>query len=198
MRKEVKYLAIAYVLMLLVIFLLPFFSEAGYSIAQNTTSQLGAQNTPNAWIMNLIFVILGLASIAAGWNLLRGYWLQRITLAVFGLSLVFTAFYHHAPLNRTLKFNIKEDKLHSFFASATGFSFILFAFAMGFVLKGIKEKAMAFGSGILSTILSLLMLTTPALMGIWQRLIFIAAFGWMIYLFGYQKAELPGSRGKIL
>lgn len=41
----------SYLLMVIVIFILPFFSVEGYLFMKNTTSQLGAQSTPNAWIM---------------------------------------------------------------------------------------------------------------------------------------------------
>ena len=55
--------ATAYVLFLIVSFLLPFYSFEGYSILSNTTSHLGAQGSPNAWLMNTVFIILGLVAI---------------------------------------------------------------------------------------------------------------------------------------
>ena len=37
--------------------------------------------------------------------------------------------------------------------------------------------------GIAATVLSMLMGNVPEFAGIWQRIIFIAAFAWLIYLF---------------
>ncbi|UCG92615.1 MAG: DUF998 domain-containing protein [candidate division WOR-3 bacterium] len=60
--------------MLLVIFILPFYSFEEYSIIRNTTSQLGAHAAPNGWVMNLTFVLLGVTSIISGWKYLGRYW----------------------------------------------------------------------------------------------------------------------------
>ena len=68
------FLPAVYILMLLVIFILPFFSFEEYSIFKNTTSHLGAQNAPYAWVMNVVFALLGIASIADGWLRLSKYW----------------------------------------------------------------------------------------------------------------------------
>lgn len=48
-----------------IMFLLPLWSFRGYSIAENTTSHLGAQGSPHAWVMNLVFIAIGLASFLA-------------------------------------------------------------------------------------------------------------------------------------
>ena len=77
-NKEILILVAAYALLLLVMFILPWYSTPEYSIMNNTLSQLGAQNTPNAWIMNLTFVSLGISSVIAGWKYFEGFAFQRL------------------------------------------------------------------------------------------------------------------------
>ncbi len=174
---------LSYLLLLAVMFILPFYTAAGYSIMNNTTSQLGAQLTPNAWVMNLTFVLIGLTSICAGWPHYEGYWIQKSMLLIFGISLVLVAFFSHAPIDTSLNYNVQEDKLHSLFASATGFSFTILAISTGFIKVHKTEMLLPIMIGIVATLLSLLMFKLENFAGIWQRLIFILSFGWMAYEF---------------
>ncbi|MBD3638317.1 MAG: DUF998 domain-containing protein [Crocinitomicaceae bacterium] len=183
MNKNVKYLVYPYLLMWIVIFVLPYFSLDNYSIIKNTTSHLGAQSTPNAWIMNVVFILLGAGSIYSGWSMLKYFWVQRTLLLIFGLSLISAAFFRHAPIDPTLPYIPRYDELHSIFASITGFSFTLFAISTAFVLKTKTQKICAAGIAILAMSLSILMFTVGDYMGVWQRMIFICSFGWMIYIF---------------
>ena len=178
-----KFLPFAYVLMLVVIFVLPFFSYENYSIIEHTTSQLGAQNTPNAWLMNLTFILLGGSSIHDGWNHLENYWFQKVALVVFGGALLLTGVYSHAPIQPLVSFDVREDEVHSIFASLTGWSFTAFAVSMAFVDSTLDRKRLAIGMAILATVLSVLMFQVEEIRGIWQRLIFITSFGWMIFIF---------------
>lgn len=186
MRLERKIFVFAYLLMLVVIFGLPFFSAEGYSILKNTTSELGAQKTPNAWVMNTIFILMGVTSVFAGWKYYHGFWFHRIALLVFGASLVFTAFFHHAPIT-DVSFSVPEDEWHSVFASTTGASFTLLAIATGFIRKKTLVRWLPILIGIAATGLSLLMFTLEDYTGLLQRLMFLLSFGWMIYEFNTQK-----------
>jgi hypothetical membrane protein len=177
-----KIFILAYLILILVMFILPFFTAKGYSIISNTTSQLGAQKTPNSWIMNGTFALMGLTSIYAGWSH-YSQWFHKILLLIFGISLVFTAIYSHAPINSDLIFSTKEDELHSLFASITGFSFTVLAIATGLIKKETSELFLPIIIGILATVLSLMMFKIENYMGIWQRLLFIISFGWLVYEF---------------
>ncbi|MFD0863785.1 DUF998 domain-containing protein [Sungkyunkwania multivorans] len=180
-------LPFAYGLMLLVIVVLPFFSVPEYDILKNTTSHLGAQSAPYAWVMNFTFILLGLGAIIDGWRFLGKFWFHKIAILVFGISLMLCAFFQHAPIVK-IPFDPFEDQLHSWFATITGFSFTVFAISMSFILGQRTAKALAVLVGVLVTILSMLMFEVEQYMGIWQRIIFIMSFGWMIYIFN--KAEL--------
>ncbi len=177
----------SYVVMLLVIFLLPFYSLPGYSIVKNTTSQLAAQNTPNAWIMNFIFCALGFSTIYEGFKKFKSHYYFLILLLLFGGSLVLTAIFSHAPIDSSLSFNVRHDELHSLFASVTGFSFTFFAISMAFFTKKHADKLLAVSIAVLATVLSLLMFNFSEFAGVWQRGIFITTFVWLLYVFSFKK-----------
>lgn len=167
--------------MLLSMFILPFFSVDEYSILKNTTSHLGAQGAPNAWMMNVVFVSLGLAAIIDGWRRLSKYWLHKVVLVIFGISLVLTAFFQHAPIVQGIPFSEFEDNLHSKFATITGFSFTFFAIASAFIESTGTRRIIAAGVGILAMVLSFLIFNVTGLAGVWQRIIFIVTFAWLMY-----------------
>ena len=48
-------------------------------------------------------------------------------LSVFGLGLMFTGIFHHAPIIAGITYNSIEDNLHSIFASIVGLSFTVYA-----------------------------------------------------------------------
>lgn len=181
--KRIRFLLIAYLLMIPVIFVLPFYSLESYSILNNTTSHLAAQNTPNAWIMNFVFILLGVATIIEGWKLLNKYWFHKSILTVLGLSLIFTAIFQHAPIELNIPFNIREDELHSLFATICGWSFVTFAVSTAFIEITILRKVLAIAAAAIALILSILMFSVTDYMGVWQRMIFIFSFAWLIIFF---------------
>jgi hypothetical membrane protein len=176
-------LGAAYILAILVMFLLPLFSSKEYSISGNTLSELGAQFAPDAWIMNSVFVLLAIGSLTAGWKYYEGFMLHRIILIIFGVSLILLAFFNHAPVIPDLRYNISEDGWHSYFICTAGLSFIILSIATSFILEKQQERFLALAAGISSIFLSVLMSEADRLVGIWQRLMFIISFGWMIYNF---------------
>jgi len=183
-------LPVVYILMLIVMFVLPFYSVDEYSILKNTTSHLGAQGAPYAWVMNVVFAMLGTAAIIDGWVRLSNYWLHKAALIVFGTSLFLTAIFQHAPIVPSVIFSTLEDDLHSKFATVTGFSFTFFAIAAAFIESDRLRKIIAVGVGILATILSMLIFNIADLAGVWQRLMFIIVFAWLMYFFYHQARNL--------
>jgi hypothetical membrane protein len=182
-NKGISLLAAAYILMILVMFILPLFSVPDYSIIHNSLSELGAQFSTNAWIMNFVFVFLALGSIIAGWRYFEGFVLHRIVLVLFGISLALTAFFNHAPVNPDIQYNISEDGWNSYFISSAGLSFIILSIATSFILEKQLDRLLAVAAGISAILLSVLMSEFDWSAGIWQKLQFIISFGWMIYTF---------------
>ena len=171
-------------------FILPFFSVDEYAILKNTTSHLGAQDAPYAWVMNGVFVLLGASTIIDGWVRLRNFWLQKAVLVVFGFSLFLTAFFHHAPIVPGVEFNVLEDDLHSIFATITGFSFVFFTIFAVFIESTKRRKIIAVGMAIIATLLSILIFNIAELAGVWQRLVFIIMFAWLMYFLYSRKNDV--------
>jgi hypothetical membrane protein len=187
MKNSFSYLVFPYLVMLLVVFILPFYSVESYSILQNTTSHLGAQHAPYAWVMNTTFVLLGLGSVLSGWPYLKGYGFHKLALLIFGFSLIGAAIYQHAPIVESVAFDVEEDRMHSIFSSLTGASFTVFAMSAAFILRHRTAKISALTVGVLAVLLSVLIFTVPEYRGIWQRALFIVAFGWLIVFFSGQE-----------
>jgi len=180
---EIIILVAAYCLLLLVMFMLPFYSTPEYSVISNTLSHLGAQNTPNAWIMNLTFVSLGIGSIIAGWRYFEGFAFQRLFLVLFGISLTLAAFFNHAPVNTLIQYNISEDGWHSYFIFTAVLTFIILSVSSAFIPEKQADRLLAIIAGVSVLFLSILISKATQTAGVWQRLSFIISFGWMIYSF---------------
>lgn len=180
---EILILVAAYCQLILIMFILPVFSFPEYSLISNTLSQLGAQNTPNAWIMNFTFLSLGIGSIISGWRYFEGFAFQRLFLILFGISLTLAAFLNHAPVNTLTQYNIHEDGWHSYFIFTAGMTFVILTVSSTFITEDRTDRQLATAAGVSVILLSVLMSEVPAMAGIWQRLFFIISFGWMIYIF---------------
>ena len=108
-------------------------------------------------------------------------------LLIFVLSLIGAAIYQHAPIVAGVAFAAKEDRMHSVFSSLTGASFTVFAISAAFILMNRTAKISALLIGVLAVLLSFLIFTVPEFRGVWQRALFIVAFGWLIVLFSGQE-----------
>ncbi|MBP7842766.1 DUF998 domain-containing protein [Candidatus Woesebacteria bacterium] len=170
-----------YSLMVLVIFILPYFSAEGYSIFLHTTSELGAQNTPNSWIMNCIFILLALGTVYGAWIKFRKDILLVFLIFVFSFSLSMTAVFSHAPISMDIQFSQIEDTYHSLFSTLTGFSFTMFAISFGFSQKIKKRRVMAISIAVLASFFSILIFQFPEFAGIWQRFLFLTTFFWLFF-----------------
>jgi hypothetical membrane protein len=182
-KNEILILEAAYCLLLLVMFILPVYSTPGYSIIRNTLSQLGAQNTPNAWIMNFTFLTLGIGSIIAGWRYFDGFAFQRLFLVLFGFSLMLAAVFNHAPVNNLIQYKIQEDGWHSYFIFTAVLTFVILTVSTTFILEEQSSRLLTTAAGVTVIFLSILVSEVPNAAGVWQRLLFIISFGWMIYSF---------------
>lgn len=184
-------LILATLLLVAVMYLLPRWSFAHYSLLEHTTSHLGAQESPNAWVMNVTYILTGVAVLLAGWHKLAHAPLALLALGVFAVSLVLCGFYRHEPVVEALDANHFEARRHSLFATTTGVGFVAFALAMVFISETRRDRVLAAAAGALATLLSLAMVAWPDLMGLFQRTMFLMAFGWLVYVTrdGYRLIE---------
>lgn len=168
-----------YLVMVAVIFVLPFYSVAEYSPVRHSISELGAQGAPHAWVMNSVFILLGLASVIDGWPLLPGLWFHRTALAVFGASLVLVGIFQHAPVPAEGPYSVREDDLHSTFSGLVGGSFIALTVATAFGGARVWNRSLGPAVGAFAGLMSLLIFAVPDYAGVWQRLLFCLCFGWL-------------------
>lgn len=165
-----------------VMLLLPRWSFDGYSLLENTTSHLGAQGSPRAWVMNATFLLIGTATLLAGWSVFRRFPLVLFLLGVFSFSLALTGVYRHGPLVQGVEPNAFEDGRHSLFATTTGLGFVALAVSVAFISARRGDQALALAVALAATTLSVAMALWPGLMGLFQRVMFVMAFAWLIYV----------------
>jgi hypothetical membrane protein len=170
-----------YILMLLAMFILPLFMGPDHSIIRNTLSDLGAQNSAGAWIINSILIALAFSSVISGWGFFKSFVFHRVILVLFGVSIVLSAFFNNAPVNPEIHYNINEDGWHKYFACITWITYVILAFSTALILKKQTDRSLALIAGISAVLLSLLSSEAEQTAGIWQRLLFIISFGWLIY-----------------
>jgi len=173
----------AYTLMILAMFLLPAINVPDHYIFRNTLSDLGAQHSAGAWIMNSIFAALAISSVISGWGCTKGFIFQRIILSLFGISLILSALFNQAPVNPGIQYDISEAGLHLYFACTTRLTFILLAFSTLLMLEKRSDRILAFVTGVTVMLLAILASEADHTAGIWDRLMFITTFGWMIYTY---------------
>ncbi len=193
MKFAATFFVFVYAVMLLVIFILPGFSAEGYSIVSNSLSELGAQATPNSWVMNSVLIGLSVATAYMATKKLGRFWMPLYLLYFFALALFFTAIYQHAPIEG-VSFLEREHLTHSVFSMITGTAFCAYCIAVAFIIKRNLQKASAIFMLTLAISLSLFMLEFPEYRGVFQRILFITAFGWLFYslvTFKFEKQRKP-------
>ncbi|QNJ99068.1 DUF998 domain-containing protein [Constantimarinum furrinae] len=195
MRLYAKIYIIAYALFIITIFLLPLFSFEGYSVAQNSINELGAQKVPGNWIANDTIVILSLAIALLATKQLNLYWKQLAILYFFCFSFLLTGVYQLAsPDTYQYIFNYTDDAFHSLFTIIAGFAFCLFCISFIFIIEKKNHKWQTFGAFSLAIIAPLLMWQFPEYRGLHQRILYLGAFGWLFYaLTCYQFKSNDGS-----
>jgi hypothetical protein len=99
---------------------------------------------------------------------------------LFALSLALTGLFPHAPLVQGVKVNVLFDAVHSVGATSAGFCFTFLAFGHGIINRG-SQRVLGIAAASAATVLSVAMAGYPSLAGLFQRLIFILSFGWILF-----------------
>ncbi|MFD2564385.1 DUF998 domain-containing protein [Aquimarina rubra] len=176
---------VVYITMILTAFILPFFSDPEYVISKNTLSELGAQNTPNNWIMNFVFILLALVTFINGYKVLGEHRIQIFVLLIFCISFLLTGIFMHAPINRRVIYDSFQNEMHSVFSTITGISFCTYCLVVSFITRWKHQKLIALSVGVIALLLSYFMFIHSDYRGLYQRGIFIMAFGWILYSFKF-------------
>ncbi|NER16837.1 DUF998 domain-containing protein [Spongiivirga citrea] len=182
MRLYGSFYAFAYALLIAVIWILPFYSFEGYSHMVNSISELGAQNVPNDWIINLAIFLMGFATFTLATKAYKLRSVQLITLYFFSISFFLTGFFQLAGNEANVfHYNYTQDALHSICSMVMGFAFCLFCLLLIWALKRDKHKLHTSIVIVTIIVLSYLIFAFPNLKGLFQRILFMLAFGWLFF-----------------
>lgn len=97
------------------------------------------------------------------------------------------AIYQHAPIVAGVAIDVEENRMHFIFSFLTGASFTVLAMFAALILRHRTAKTSALTVGVLAVLLSVLIFTVSEYRGIWQRVLYIVALGWLIVLFSGQE-----------
>lgn len=198
-RNEIKLLLGTCILMVVAMFLLPFTGEGDQSIVRNTLYELASGSSTGSLVMNLIFAALACSSAIAGWKSFEGSVFQKITLALFCVSLALSAFFNKSSAESDIYPNVIEDEIHSYFVCTTWMNFTIMVFSTTLLLKKKADRLISSLTGISVILLLLLVAESVCAAGLWNRLLFILSFGWMIYIFKILEGQkrISSDTGKI-
>jgi Protein of unknown function (DUF998) len=156
----------------------PFFNVADYSSLRHSTSELGAQGAPGAWIMNAGFAAFGLGVLIDAVRAFRASPAPAGAFIVFGSAMIMTAFFSHRPIDPDAAYVVFEDDMHSIFSSVVGASFAIGVFAFGFAHRDLGPPAVHAAAVVAALILPLGMFLLPEIEGALQRAMFFISFAW--------------------
>jgi hypothetical membrane protein len=153
----------------------PLYTVDSYSVVSNLISELGAQHTPNNFIMVAAFIVLGGGIFFDGMRRLRP---DVLPLMLFGLAMTVVGIFPHKPLDSSLSFNVLYHNLHGITASVAGT-----LITIGFIWQGIRtngiQRIICFYLAGVALIFPLLMLRFPDYQGLIQRIMYLQILGWM-------------------
>jgi hypothetical membrane protein len=173
----------ACILLLAGMFTVPFLNVPPFSIISDTLSDLGAQGTSFSWIINSLLLFSSICALVAGWEYYEGFAFQRIILAFFSISMIMAAFINQSPAGQVTLINTGEDAWHSFFCGTASLSFIMLSLATAFILDNNYERVLTTLAGLSVLLLTVITGRWEQTVGIWQRVILIIMFGWMVFTF---------------
>jgi len=181
---------------LLAMLVAPFFSHPEYSALAHTTSQLGGQNMPGAWIMNGGFVLFGSATALAALASWRKDGWRNFLVLLFGLAMVATGLWSTGTAEFGNPVNAREDWWHSFFATALGFAFAGACAAALFGPRGRLDDPISWVGLAASALLPLAMQALGHYAGALQRAMFAISFVWIWHSYCGARTIRPGRDGQ--
>ena len=176
-------LSVTYILLLTAMFLLPLITAPDYSIAENTLYELADQSPFASIIINIILMVLATGMVITGWHCFKGFMFQRIFLLLFGLSLIHTALVSLYGMVTNFGQYQGNNGWYSYFITTAWLTFIILAFSTSSILNNATGWFLSVFAGLSGLFLIILVYEAEFAAGIWQRLLFVISFGWMIYTF---------------
>jgi hypothetical protein len=159
----------------------PALLPGNYSWVEHTTSEAAAQGVEGAWLARLGFLLFGFAVLLLAATLLRGAsWLSRALITAFGVMMIAAAAFSHRSWQNEVPFDAFEDGLHSVAATALGFAFAFAVLARSFgrPRTQLGRRWLDAAAVISSVAIPIAMTAMPAIDGLLQRAMFLAAYVW--------------------
>jgi hypothetical membrane protein len=157
----------------------------------NSISQLGAQTYDKAWVMRAGFIGFGLlVQLSAITRICasRMLWYRELPIMIYGLAIIFSGIFSAEPFLEGAPYSRLEASIHSAAAMTAGIALSLAILVHALTDTPNSRRAGHFVALILVTGLSLLFGLMPNVAGVVQRLLWIAGFGWLLYLTPRAKA----------
>ncbi len=167
----------------------PLYTVEDYSVVSHTVNQLGAQNTPGRWFLNLGFLTLG---IGVGLDARRLWWTApfvSVFFIMFAIAVAMMAIFSPRPIDPAQAYSDMGHVLHAVFATAGSLCFCVGAAAYGFYRRTGPAKWLGIGAGVVALLLWFTVFTMPDIQGVLQRLMYTVVFAWLA-------AYLPHPLGK--
>ena len=153
----------------------PLYSVGEYSTVTNLISELGAQHTPNNFIMICAFIALGGGIVLDGG---RRFQVPSLPFILFGLAMAIVGIFPHKPLDSSQSFNAMYHNLHGIMASIAGTAITVGLIWQGFRTHG-RQRFICFYMAMIAIIFPILMLSIPSYQGIIQRVMYLHVLGWI-------------------
>jgi hypothetical protein len=173
----------------------PAFNVEGYSSMHHSTSELGAQDTQGAWIMNAGFIAFGAGVLTDALRGFRGAYIPAALFAVFGAAMILTGIFSHRPIDPDAAYSVLEDDLHSVFSSIVGAAFAFGVLTFMYVRRDLGPAAAHWVAVAAATLLPLGMYFYPSIEGVLQRLMFFVSFVWLACFLPRLASRQPDSGG---
>lgn len=154
----------------------PWYTVEGYRVVKNLISELGAQNTPNNFVMVAGFLALGIGIVGDG---IRRFSKPMLPFIVFGLCMALAGLLAHKPLSPSVGFSEIAHQTHSGLATLAGISITVGLLWQAALASTSGSRAIAIGLAVLCLALPLCMLLFPEAQGLIQRFMYLLLFVWL-------------------
>lgn len=180
---KTNYNVLATALFLLFIIIAHLYATNGYSIFNNTISDLGAQGYNRKFIMQFGFLVFGILLVIG--VIANGFELRTFAILVYGLSIAMTGIFCTTPFLEpaSTNYSVLQTNLHSLFAQIAGVAFTIGILVQVFYAGNAKERTvhlLFFGLVIGLSVLFGLLENNK---GIAQRLLYLVSFIWFMKFF---------------
>ena len=153
----------------------PLYTVTEYSTIANLISELGAQHTPNNFIMIMAFVIFGVTIALAG---IKNFQISLLPFIIYGLTMAVVGVFPHKPIDATVAYNATYHNLHGIIATVAGT-----ALTIGFIWQGFRmrkpQKYICFYLALVAFVFPVLMLSFNEYQGIIQRVMYLQVLVWL-------------------